>query len=162
MTSNIRNLSRLIWVNVAPPPTDDQPAHAKGKTPTSDLTPQQLRRKKIHALRLCLSFAFAVKHYLRGEDGINWSDYQGVLPDGFARFDEVGYNKTKTTLSYDATKTDSGSSSAESRPDATKRIRVKRSKTHLPGSSTPLLSDTHRTVEFHAFADETSIPLPLM
>ncbi|KAF5365636.1 hypothetical protein D9758_003129 [Tetrapyrgos nigripes] len=160
LTSNIRNLSRLIWINVAPPPTDEQPAHAKGKTPTSDITLQQLRRKKIYALRLCLSFAFSVKHYLRGEDGINWSDYKGVLPDGFARFDELGYNKTKTTTTptYDATKNDSG----PSKPDATKRIRVKRSKNHLPGQSAPLLSDTHRTVEFHAFAEDTSIPLPLL
>ncbi|THU99393.1 UPF0187-domain-containing protein [Dendrothele bispora CBS 962.96] len=162
MTSNIRNLSRLLWINVAPPPTDEQPAHAKGKTPTNDLSAHQLRRKKIYVLRLCLSFAFAVKHYLRGEDGIDWNDYQGVLPDGFARFDEIGFNKTYTAPSYDAAKPSSGPSSVEARPDATKRIRVKRSKNRLPDSSTPLLSDTHRTVEFHAFANETSIPLPLI
>lgn len=61
MTSNIRNLARLIWVNVALPPTDDQPPNTKGKTPVSNLTLAQLRRRKAEALRLSVSFAFAVK-----------------------------------------------------------------------------------------------------
>ncbi|KAG5649695.1 hypothetical protein H0H81_002470 [Sphagnurus paluster] len=75
LISNIRNLSRQIWVNVALPPTDAQPAYAKGKTPTSDVTLAQLRRRKIEALKLCLSFAFAAKHYLRGEDGVKYDDF---------------------------------------------------------------------------------------
>jgi len=39
---------------------------------------------------------------------------------------------------------------------------VKRSKPQLSGQTTPLLAGTHRTVEFHPFADEASLPLPLV
>lgn len=145
----------------------------KGKTPTSELTEAQLRRRKIEAVRLSLSFVFAVKHYLRGEDGMYWEDYAGVLPPSFARFDETGYNtqKTASTGSYAAVRNHSTApspdSSASNSPDATKRIRVKRSKTNLVPAKisdphTPLLSNTHRSVEFHPFADQASIPLPLM
>jgi putative membrane protein len=175
MSSNIRNLSRQFWVNVALPPTDEQPSHIKGKTPTSNVTPSQLRHRKIEALRLCLSFAFSVKHYLRGEDGVNYEDYNGVLPPSFARFDEVGYNtqRTNATGSYAATRNNSlpssldGDQSGRGSPDVTKgdaskRIRVKRSKPQLSGQTTPLLAGTHRTVEFHPFADEASLPLPLV
>jgi putative membrane protein len=48
------------------------------------------------------------------------------------------------------------------KPDATKRVRVKRSKQQLSGQATPLLSGTHRSVEFHPYADEASLPLPLV
>lgn len=168
MTSNVRNLSRQIWVHVALQPTDQEPPNKKGKSPI--LTAAQLHRVKSDALHLCLAFPFALKHYLRGEDGLNWSDYHDVLPKNFARFDEVGYQKTKTDLaaSYHSTAaTVTHSSSGRSSPDlgrgdATKRVRPKRSKQNLPNQSTPLLSDTHRTVEFRPFADETSLPLPLM
>ncbi|KAJ6623435.1 Bestrophin, RFP-TM, chloride channel-domain-containing protein [Mycena sp. CBHHK59/15] len=170
MTSNIRNLTRLVWINVALPPTDEQPLHTKGKTPTTELTDNQLRRRKIDALRLCLSFAFSVKHYLRGEDGIHWDDYRGVLPASFIRADETGYNTQRTTAtgSYAATRNNSlaaslelnGSSGDTNKSDATKRVRPKRSKPQV-NQNTPLLASTHRTVEFHPFADEASMPLPL-
>ncbi|KAJ6547368.1 Bestrophin, RFP-TM, chloride channel-domain-containing protein [Mycena capillaripes] len=174
MTSNVRNLTRLIWIQVALPPTDDQPPHAKGKTPTSELTDHQLRRRKIEVVRLCLSFVFAVKHYLRGEDGMNWEDYRGVLPTSFVRADETGYNTQRTTAgnSYAATRNSSlgnlTTASTDtinntiSKSDATKRVRPKRSKNKITNSTTPLLSGTHRTVEFHPFADEASMPLPLV
>lgn len=168
MVANIRSLTRQFWVNVNLPPTDEQPAHAKGKTPTTDLTTAHLRRRKIEALRLSLSFAFATKHYLRGEDGVNHADYHGVLPASFARFDEVGYNTQKTLASgtYAATYTSESSSGTSSpggsKPDATKRVRAKRSKQQILDHTTPLLAGTHRSVEFHPFADEASLPLPLM
>ncbi|KAK7043676.1 hypothetical protein VNI00_008287 [Paramarasmius palmivorus] len=169
MTSNVRNLSRLIWVNVAPPPTDQPPAFAKGKTPTGSHTAAQIRRRKVDALHLCLAFAFAVKHYLRGEDGLNWGDYRDVLPAGFARFDETGNNSTtlQSSANYSATANSNAAGGAAPsdltiRPDATKRVRPKRSKNKISGVTTPLLSDTHRTVEFHPFADHASIPLPLL
>ncbi|EEB91205.1 hypothetical protein MPER_10472, partial [Moniliophthora perniciosa FA553] len=169
MTSNIRNFSRLVWVNVAPPPTDQQALSSKGKIPTSQHTASQILRRKADTLHLCLAFAFAVKHYLRGEDGLNWGDYRDILPAGFARFDEVGHNTAKTQVSgnYQAT-TDSdapsGAASLETsfRSDATKRVRPKRSKNKISTVTTPLLSDIHRTVEFHAFADQASLPLPLL
>ncbi|KAJ3723452.1 Bestrophin, RFP-TM, chloride channel-domain-containing protein [Lentinula guzmanii] len=167
VTSNVRNLSRQIWVNVALPPSDQEDTPSKkGKAPI--LTASQLHRVKSEALHLCLAFPFAVKHYLRGEDGLNWSDYHDVLPKNFARFDEVGYQKSKTdlTTSYNSISTkSSGRSSPDlGRGDATKRVRPKRSKQNLPSQSTPLLSGavTHRTVEFRPFADDTSLPLPLI
>ncbi|KAF8969862.1 Bestrophin, RFP-TM, chloride channel-domain-containing protein [Flammula alnicola] len=177
LVSHVRNLSRMIWVNVAIPPTDPQPAFAKGKTPTTDVTHIQLRKRKIDALHLALSFVFSTKHYLRGEDGVNYADYHGVLPASFARFDEVGYTTQRTFLSstYSATRNDSvatsrentnatpsGRNSPDVKPDATKRIRVKRSKQQILDHSTPLLQDTHRSVEFHPFADQASLPLPLI
>jgi putative membrane protein len=175
LITNIRSLSRQIWVHTALPPTNAQPPHAKGTTPTSDLTPAQLRKRKAEALRLSLSFAFAVKHYLRGEDGVNWEDYRGVLPASFARFDEIGFNtqRTEDTKSYAATRSSSGSHDRERslsgrttpdgpKPDATKRVRPKRSKQQISGPTTPLLGGTHRSVEFHPYADEASLPLPLV
>jgi putative membrane protein len=165
-------LTRQIWVNVALPPTGETPGFVKGKTPIADISVAHLRKRKIDALRLCLSFAFAVKHYLRGEDGTQWDDYTDVLPASFARFDEVGCNTQKTSGSYAATRSSSvsasqdGSQSGRASPDATKRIRVKRSKPKLSASQdTPLLLSntvTHRSVEFHPFADQASLPLPLM
>ncbi|KAK7015027.1 Bestrophin, RFP-TM, chloride channel-domain-containing protein [Favolaschia claudopus] len=172
LTSNVRNLSRLVWIQVALPPTDEQPLHVKGKTPVSNLTPQQLTRRKIEILRLSLSYVFAVKHYLRGEDGMQFEDYRGVIPTSFIRPDERGYNTTTTPNSYAATKNNSvanlsGTSTDTlnlNRSDATKRVRPKRSK-HTLTPATPLLSGTsgttNRTVEFHPFADEASLPLPL-
>ncbi|KAJ7285647.1 Bestrophin, RFP-TM, chloride channel-domain-containing protein [Mycena rebaudengoi] len=168
MTSNIRNISRLLWIQVALPPTDEQPAHAKGKTPVTEITETQLRRRKVEALRLCLSFAFSVKHYLRGEDGVQWDDYRGVLPASFIRADEIGHNTQRTTVagSYAATRDNStapslNGSSEVLKPDATKRVRPKRSKTQVTQYS-PLLSGTQATVDFHAFSEETSMPLPLV
>ncbi|PPQ66842.1 hypothetical protein CVT26_009621 [Gymnopilus dilepis] len=172
LTTNTRNIARIIWINVSLPPTDEQPGFTKGKTPTTDLTNKQLRRRKVDALRLCLSFVFAAKHYLRGEDGVNYADYQGVLPPSFARFDEVGYNTQRTHPSgtYSATENSreasrSGTvtpSDRQNRPDATKRVRPKRSKPQIADTTTPLLHDVHSSVEYHPFADQASLPLPLI
>ena len=157
----VRNLSRLIWINVALPPTGTQPAHAKGKTPTTDLSAHALRRRKIDALRLALSFAYALKHYLRGEDGTHWDDYADVLPPSFFR----GNPRKDTSTSYEATRDSSrsgsndSSMSGRSTPDATKRVRVKRSKQNLSSPNVPLL--TNRTVDI-PFADRMSIPFPLV
>ncbi|KAG6891041.1 hypothetical protein C0992_010703 [Termitomyces sp. T32_za158] len=175
LTSNIRNLTRQIWVSVVLPPTDVQPSHIKGKTPSTDVTTSQLRHGKIEAVKLGLSFAFAAKHYLREEDGIKYDDYDGVLPLSFARFDEVGYNVEHTsTMSYAATREDSnipesrsGTCTPNRKPDATRRVRHKRSVLDTSGSgsgspTTPLLGSVHHTIEFRAYADKASLPLPLM
>ena len=167
-------MSRMIWVNTGLPPVDPQPSYAKGKTPGTDVTHAQLHRRKVEALKLLLSFVFATKHYLRGEDGVNYADYQGVLPASFARFDEVGYTtqRASSTGTYQAIRSESMATShdgsgrttpdLQNRPDATKRVRPKRSKQQLPDHTTPLLQENHRTVEFHAYADEASLPLPLV
>lgn len=171
MSTQTRNMARMIWVNISLPPTDTQPAYAKGKTPTSEVTASQLKQRKIEALRLCLSFVFATKHYLRGEDGVNWADLRGILPAFFTRFDQAGSSSHKNyaaigdeTMSTkcDASTNSNGSTSPESKPDATKRVRVKRSKQKLSDQSTPLLRDTYQNAEFHHPTSEDSLPLPLV
>lgn len=166
MSTGIRNFSRIIWVNASLPPTDTQPAYAKGKTPTSEVTASQLRQCKIEALYLCLSFMFATKHYLRGEDGVNWADYQGILPASFRRFGEAGNSSHKTYAAigneFTSTNREASVNSTESRPDATKRVRVKRSNQQISNQSTPLLPDNHKNADIHQQTDEGSLPLPLM
>lgn len=175
----IRSLSRLIWINVSVPPADDS---TKGKGPNANLTSTQLRRRKVDALKLCAAFAFSVKHYLRGEDGLEWEDYAGIIPASTAHLAKNGYDsrKTSTYVSYSATAQTSLSNSGTGTPDenqtqevrsdsadATKRIRVKRSKDKLkqPGTrtpKTPLLSTLHQTIDFNAHPEQLSTPLPLV
>ncbi|KAI9056841.1 UPF0187-domain-containing protein [Trametes sanguinea] len=97
MVSHIRNLTRLIWVNVSTPPADDT---AKGKSAAANLTPSQLRRRKVDAIKLCLCFAYAVKHYLRGEDGLEWEDYAGILPASTARLAQGLYAPSNKDYRY--------------------------------------------------------------
>ncbi|OJT04072.1 UPF0187 protein [Trametes pubescens] len=199
MVSHIRNLTRLIWINVSTPPPDDA---AKAKTPSANLTPTQLRRRKVEAIKLCLAFAYATKHYLRGEDGLDWEDYAGILPASAARLARGGYvpaNKdyryrdggalTKSPsayASYAATdftsRRGSGENTGASTPglevdvergrvrdtsaDATKRIRVKRSKDRLKAAgktaATPLMSSLQHTIDFSTDPDALSTPLPMV
>lgn len=169
ITSNVRNLSRMIWVHVSLPPTEDHPAHVLGKTPASALTTAQLKHQKIEALQFCVAFTFAVKHYLRNEDGPDYDDYAGVLPTSFTRIHDLGYTTAQgrsSPNSYDAAS--SASDSTHNSPDATKRIRRKRSKKTLVShaatstSTTPLLSNSHQTVEFHPYANRMTMPFPLV
>ncbi|TFK26382.1 hypothetical protein FA15DRAFT_667469 [Coprinopsis marcescibilis] len=180
VTTLTRNLSRQVWVCVNLPPAD-QPAF--GKTPTTPLTLSQLRRKKVDCLHLVLSFAFATKHYLRGEDGIDYPDYAGILPKSFLRREDIAYGARGTAspsqlFSYlrdssadlttyksrDNSVPRSGTQTPDTlslRPDATKRVRAKRSKTRISADAgTPLLAE-HRAVDFASYED-ASMPLPLI
>jgi putative membrane protein len=56
----IRNLARLIWVNVALPPADS-PQNPRANAPVPDLTAFALRRRKVRVIKLCLGFSFATK-----------------------------------------------------------------------------------------------------
>ncbi|KZT03398.1 UPF0187-domain-containing protein [Laetiporus sulphureus 93-53] len=175
MVSHIRSFSRLIWVNIAVPPADDS---SKGKGPQAQLTTAQLRRRKVDALRLCIAFSYAVKHYLRGEDGLGWEDYAGVIPASVVRLAQSGGSSRRTSayVSYGAsgatspTESESGREQSPARileVDATKRVRVKRSKDKLrqPGqktSKTPLLSALHQTIDFNEHPEQLSTPLPLI
>jgi len=154
----------MIWVNVGPQPIalGSQPAPSKGKITASDPVHVHLRRRKIDALHLLLSFVFATKHYLRGEDGFNYPDYLGVLPPSFARLAGLasGHYATSVTASHEGTV--SGVTTPDNnKPDATKRVRVKRSKQLVADPTTPLLHD-YRSVDINLFSDDASMPLPLM
>ncbi|KAH8833560.1 Bestrophin, RFP-TM, chloride channel-domain-containing protein [Flagelloscypha sp. PMI_526] len=161
LTSNIRNLSRQIWVNSALPPED--------KIKNAYVNASWLRRKKLEALRLLTAFPFAVKHYLREEEGLDWSDLRDTLPASFGKYRgnralNTEHSHLAESMDYNST----GNSSLENSGflsetvtskslNATKRVRPKRSKHHLPSSSTPLLGGT--SINFDA---EESMPLPLV
>lgn len=176
ITTLTRNFSRQVWVSVNLPPTGNAPGAGKG--PTVPITAAQLRRRKVEALHLALSFAFATKHYLRGQDGLGYADYVGILPKSFFKRNEDLVYGTASTLraglpgssgysrenSLSGTP-GSGTSTPEGhRSDPTKRIRAKRSKTRLStiDSATPLLLDAHRIVEMPQSYEDASIPLPLI
>ncbi|KAH9056653.1 Bestrophin, RFP-TM, chloride channel-domain-containing protein [Lactarius vividus] len=169
-----RNLARLIWIQVALPPTDD----TSGKTPSTDITPLQLRRRKTNALKLVLSFVYAVKHYLREEDGLDWEDYVGVLPASFMREQSRLQSRRGSISTFYNSVTDNASSSGNSRsvsplrgastdgsttPAATKRVRVKRSLDKIHTAKSPLLSGPreYSAIDFEQYT-EISMPFPLV
>lgn len=178
LTSQSRNLARMIWLHVAPPPTDEQPGSTRGKTPRTNITGRQLHRKKADILRLCALYVVSVKHYLRGEDGLHWDDYQDFVPSWFTRYAfsslPGSYDATTQPNSLSASMLTTGSGLAGSQSgnikvpkgDATKRVRPKRSKPRvnsLPVSDTTALlpGAGDRALEFFEDPDET-MPLPLM
>jgi putative membrane protein len=157
---------------VALPPTDD----TTGKTPSTDITPLQLRRRKTDALKLILSFVYAVKHYLREEDGLDWDDYVGVLPASFMREQSRRQSRRGSiSMSYNSVGengySNSGSASpligmsadGSAPPAATKRVRVKRSLDKIHTAKSPLLSGSREfsAIDFERYT-EVSMPFPLV
>lgn len=124
------------------------------------LTPENLKKQKVRALRLLLSYAFAVKHHLRGEEGTEWPDYQDVLPAGFTRFDQIGFDRTANT-SYSSIGMPNKDATL-GRTAASGRVKMSDSQTIVTTPTTPLLTDSHQTVEFHPYADSLSLPLPMV
>jgi ion channel-forming bestrophin family protein len=127
-------------------------------------------------MKLVLSFVYAVKHYLREEDGSEWEDYVGVLPESFSRLYSrresrrssvsIGYNAvsehgSSVGNSRSASPSRGGSTDGSSPRVATKRVRVKRSLDKVPTARTPLVEGAHSTIDFEAYA-ELSIPFPLV
>ena len=179
---------------------------SRGRFPSANLTPAQLRRRKVDAIKLALCFSYAVKHYLRGEDGLDWDDYAGILPAQAARLYRGLYQppnkdykystpgsstngKSTGYASYAATEFatrlaspeafDTGASTPGAETlhdvergthagstDATKRVRVKRSKDRMkaPGqtSTTPLMSSLQHTIDFSPAPDSLCAPLPMV
>ncbi|KAH8118527.1 UPF0187-domain-containing protein [Phellopilus nigrolimitatus] len=189
MVSNIRNLSRQIWVTVAIPPDSD--AATLGKGPAGgQMNASQLRSAKADTLKLAVAFAYAVKHRLRGENGTDYEDYEGILPPFIARYEEAGSTNASSPISrntsYHATGSISppifrrksedetandnsgGIASASSKIDRHKSngrgIHVHDASVTLSeqGPNTPLLGDSHRTVQFHPYSSISTIPLPLI
>lgn len=67
-----RNISRLIWIQVAlPPPSGDGKARPREK-----MTREILKAQKIKFLRLTVAFVIATVHHLRGESGTEHEDYK--------------------------------------------------------------------------------------
>jgi putative membrane protein len=159
---------------VALPPTDD----TTGKTPSTDITPLQLRRRKTDALKLILSFVYAVKHYLREEDGLDWEDYVGVLPASFMReqsrrqsrrtsistiYNSVAENGSSSCPSGSASPLIGMSADGSAPQAATKRVRVKRSLDKIHTAKSPLLPGSREfsAIDFERYT-EVSMPFPLV
>jgi len=118
------------------------------------LSAANLKEQKIRTLKLLLSYAYAVKHHLRGEDGTQWPDYKDVLPPNFARFDEIGFDRTENRFYSSITSFARG-------PNQKARI-VEDQLIANTGPTTPLLTDSHHTVQFHAYSEPLSLPLPMV
>lgn len=154
------------------------------------MTANELHRKKVQTIKLCVCYAFAVKHYLRGEDGLEWEDYIGILPPKVAKLTHLSNSRKNTAWSTCAGTSygsEFGSGTASPRAmeenegqaletgsepvvqDATKRIRPKRSKERMKQPSvgvksprTPLLSALHQTIDFNSDPGSLTTPLPLV
>jgi ion channel-forming bestrophin family protein len=151
---------------VALPPADD----TTGKTPSTDVTPLQLRRRKTDTLKLVLSFVYAVKHYLREEDGLDWDDYDGIIPTSFIQAQSRRSSRTGSiSTTYNAVSDHSRSTSPSRSANvnsittltATKRVRVKRSLDKIQTAKTPLVAGEHSSICFSP-RGEASMPFPLV
>ncbi|KAG1756294.1 UPF0187-domain-containing protein [Suillus paluster] len=154
ITSNVRNLSRNIWVNVSLPPTENHPAHT-----SEDRNSAILRSFCI----CCPNITFAMKT----------GPVMRTTPVSFPPRSRdstilVIARVKEAPLLLPIMLRRQLWTEQSNNPDATKRIRPKRSKKQLvahttaSGSTTPLLSDSHQTVEFHPYADRMSMPFPLI
>jgi putative membrane protein len=102
-----------------------------------------------------------------------------VLPPSFAKYSNPQGNAihhASSPASYaairggdfrnrDGSGTRSGTMTPDTlnlKSDPTKRVRAKRSKTNVSNDQTPLLSQSHRSIDFHSYNEESSMPLPLM
>ena len=99
----------------------------------------------------------------------------GLLPASVTRLFESGYERAYSTASpaeYESQSNlksqgnngDLEQSQSQSREGAHSRVRIQDSLATLPDQNTPLLGDSHRTVEFHAYADQLpfGVPLPIV
>lgn len=94
------------------------------------------------------------QHHLRGELGLDFDDYDGLLPPELYRGEASGWERT-VTASPDriiSPIVPTHGIHARSRFNTIKQ----------PTASTPLLTDSQCTVEFHAYPERKHMPLPLM
>ena len=127
-------------------------------------------------MKLILAYVCSVKHYLRQEDGLEWDDYVGVIPESFTRLysrhqsrrnsGSIGYSAmsehgSSIGNSRSVSPTRGASTDGTSSPAATKRVRVKRSLDKVPTAKTPLITGEHSTIDFKAYTNMT-LPFPLV
>lgn len=110
---------------------------------------------------------------LRNEPGIDWPDFEGILPDDFKqKAVELGTDSAPQLLSRYATHAAIDRGRLGHKPTARrqgasfqKRKTASGSAGHEeiePSATTPLLGDDHTTVQFRAHESNASLPLPLM
>jgi len=125
----------------------------------------KLTTEKIRAIKLLLSFVYAVVHHLRNEPGIDYEDYDGVLPLDLKRRERGFSRRESTHLSRYATYAAIDRDHLSAHKDVSFH-KGKSSADHddiEPSQNTPLLGDDHTTVQFrvHETVDASS-PLPLI
>ncbi|CAE6507954.1 unnamed protein product [Rhizoctonia solani] len=206
LMSNVRNLARMLWVNANLPHASEdvkakQPSafmKIRGRTyqPSSSIknpviTSASLRAEKERALKLMVAFVVAVKHHLRNEEGVDHSDYLGLLPADFSRFDNRGFNKSGKHGTRDYTRLNqssaidvphkNGNASGHSQglstsvgdmdatlvpgsvPRSPHKITFFGNKGAAPDPERdPLLRGESTTVEFRPYTARKSLPMPLI
>ncbi|KAH7107424.1 UPF0187-domain-containing protein [Auriculariales sp. MPI-PUGE-AT-0066] len=155
MMSNVRNLARLIWVNVTPGSTTNQTSSTvlasdptKGKSTQPRAT---LRAVKCRALRLLVAYAVAARHHLRNEPGTHYDDFSGLLPPRFAH-EVKGYGITDSSASI---------SKRDASPYVKQRAKGTQDLEHNgSGSRTPLM-EGQQSADIRRLLDN-ALPLPLV
>ncbi|KZO95161.1 UPF0187-domain-containing protein [Calocera viscosa TUFC12733] len=153
LTSQTRNLARLIWINVAAPtPTGTDSSKSSPKVQ------RKITKLKIRALRLLIAFPRSVVHHLRQENGSESLEETRILTEQLqdrARIDTYrkrsragtgasGYGTTsEVTSPVRGKETPSRSNSVESNATATRAI----------NQETPLLVDVERQEEVEIHID---------
>ena len=88
-TSDVQNLARFLWINVDPESGKkykELVETAKGPTATDEEKIAAAEwvgtclGNKRRIVRLLAAYLFATKHHLRQEYGVDWQDYDGLLP----------------------------------------------------------------------------------
>jgi len=129
---------------------------------------EMITAEKIRAIKLLLSFVFAVVHHLRNEHGVDFDDYNDILPLDFRA--KVGRdNAPLVLLSRYATHAAIDRGRLGHTPSFRKGASVQKSNNSssphqdiAPSEVTALLGDDHTTVEFRAHETPASLPLPLI
>ncbi|KIM28781.1 hypothetical protein M408DRAFT_307358, partial [Serendipita vermifera MAFF 305830] len=160
MQSNIRNLSRNIWTAVQLPPplprtasgsSSNQAHHAAAAQNLA--VAEHLKNEKIRVIKLLIAFAVASKHHLREEPGLSHEDFEGLLPPELYREEASGWERTISTSPDHIFAPTTPINPGQSKP----RFNIRK-----PTASTPLLTDSQRTVEYHAYHERKHMPLPLI
>ncbi|KAG8993736.1 hypothetical protein FRB94_006375 [Tulasnella sp. JGI-2019a] len=190
MTATTRTLSRLIWVHVNLPfPAGDKPngalsslfrsgTNADSMETIGSLAAQgravaedRMTAEKIRAVKLLLSFILSVVHYLRNEPGIEYADFEGILPEDFKHNAvELGTDSAPLLLNRYATHAAIDRGRLGHKPSKGRRASFQKRKSTSatghgdiePSQTTPLIGDDHTTVEFRARETSPSLPLPLI
>lgn len=145
----------------------------KGPAPGTGMTPEKLRKLKVEAVTLCVAFAYGVKHRLRNEHGFQYEDYKGLFPRNLNRYDEFGYGTSSSPSGYSSYQGTPAETISRRRSDingnyntnmveASHGLHIQTDSVTLSNDpQAPLLSDSHRTVEFHSNFGH-SLPVPLL
>ncbi|KAI5476644.1 hypothetical protein MNV49_007422 [Pseudohyphozyma bogoriensis] len=107
MTSNVRSLSRSVWINVgAFPPMTGRLASDNTLKPTNEPTiTDEDAKAKITAVRMMVAFVVATKHHVRREYGTDYEDLKAVLPEKFyklAKTNGYGYGSAEADAANEA------------------------------------------------------------